>query len=275
MNKTISITVDVEEWFHTEWFNVEKIINTYYDGKYPKTDVLDCVKILIELFNKYDVNATFFVLGETALRYPNLINIIKNDNHEIACHGYYHNKSYYNLNEFKKDIKQYKNTIEDNILGFRSPNFSISKEILQIIYEEGFSYDSSVVPCRKIPGWYGNPNSPLHPYDYNLNNHHIIEFPIAVFPIIRLPGGGGWYIRNIGYFWVKNVIEAILKKTGHATIYLHPWEVSNIDPVHKEIPFHVFRNTGEKALNRLERLIKNFGDVKFVKLANLINGKFK
>jgi polysaccharide deacetylase family protein (PEP-CTERM system associated) len=269
MNKTISITVDAEEWFHSEWFTVEKVINKYYGGKYPKTDVVDCTKSLIELFNRYNVRATFFVLGETAQRYPNLINLIKDNNHEIACHGYYHNKPYYDLSEFKKDIKYYKSNIEDNMLGFRSPNFSISKGILQIICEEGFSYDSSIVPCISIPGWYGNSDSPIQPYDINQKDYLIREFPIAVFPILRIPGGGGWFFRNIGYFWVKSVIKAVLNQTGHATIYLHPWEVSNINPVYKEIPFYVFRNTGEKMLNRIEKIIKYFNNINYISLSDL------
>ena len=179
MNKTISITVDVEEWFHTEWFNVEKIINTYYDGKYPKTDVVDCVKNLIELFDRYAVNATFFVLGETIERYPNLIHIIKNHNHEIACHSYYHNKKYGDIESFKEDIKKFKKDIYSDAMGFRFPNYKTSNELFKIIKVEEFSYDSSIVPCRKIPGWYGGSNFPINPFFYKLPvnlSHHPLDF---------------------------------------------------------------------------------------------------
>ena len=111
MFKTCILTFDVEEWFHTEWFNVEKIINKYYYGKYPKTDIIQSIIKLLDLFKKHDVKGTFFILGETAEKYQNLISLIKKEEHEIACHGYYHNRIYDDLKIFKKDIKKFKEII--------------------------------------------------------------------------------------------------------------------------------------------------------------------
>ena len=209
MYKTISITVDVEEWFHTEWFNVEKIINKYYNGIYPKTDIEFCVNRLLNLFNRYDIKATFFILGETAEKYPDLIKNIRKYHHEIGCHSYYHNIKYNDLKNFKTDIISFRNNIYENSIGFRFPNFKISNKFLGIIKEEGYSYDSSIVPSLNIPGWYGNPKIQIKPHIYKFNGFDIAEFPIAVSPIFRFPGGGGWYLRNLGYFWSKIIIESL------------------------------------------------------------------
>lgn len=270
MDKTISITVDVEEWFHTEWFDVEKVINKYYNGKYPKTDVEDCVNNLIELFNRYEINATFFVLGETAERYPGLITSIRENDHEIACHGYYHNKFYDSLQEFREDIIKFKKRVEDEILGFRFPNFIFSNDTLSILCDEGFVYDSTIVPCRRIRGWYGNPDLPLGPFKYSFGQDYLIEFPIAVCPYLRLPGGGGWYLRNIGYLWINSIVKCLIKKCGHATLYIHPWEISSNNPSYNEIPFHVFRKTGKATLKKIEILLKNFRYLRFENLKSLI-----
>jgi len=270
MDKTVSITVDVEEWFHTNWFDVEKIIQKYYDGKYPETDVIQSVKKLLDLFKKHDVEATFFILGKTAEKYPGLISLIEKEGHEIACHGYYHNKNYNDLESFKKDIKKFKKDIYPDAIGFRFPNFDTSDKLLKIIIEEEFRYDSSMVPSRRIPGWYGNPDLQIKPYIHNLNGECIKEFPIAVSPLLRLPGGGGWYLRNLGYFWTKRIVKSLLKKVGHATIYIHPWEVSENNPDIKEISFHVFRNTGLKTLKRLENFIQNFNNVNFCCIKELL-----
>ncbi len=269
--KTFFITVDVEEWFHTDFFDVEEVIRRNYGGKYPRTDVVDSVKKLLDLFEKHDVVATFFVLGETAERYPSLINLVEKNGHEIGCHAYYHNKKYVDLNNFRKDLEKFKTNIKKDVVGFRYPNYNISDEKLMIIKEVGFQYDSSIVPCRNIPGWYGNPDAPLIPYNHKLNNGKTIrEFPISVSPTFRLPGGGGWYLRNAGLWWTKHVIKASLKKLGYANLYIHPWELSEQNPKLKDIPFHVFRGTGEKTYNKLENIIESTRDAEFKPLKDLV-----
>lgn len=254
----LAITVDVEEWFHTDFFDVEEVIRNHYDGEYPRTDVVESVKKLLSLFEKHDVKGTFFVLGETAEKYQELLTLLEKTDHEIACHGYYHNKKYDDLNNFKKDLTRFKKEIKEDVQGYRHPNFKVSKEMLKAVKEVGFDYDSSIVPCRNIPGWYGNPDLPLTPFDYQLNGTSIREFPVGVTPRLRLPGAGGWYLRNVGYWWTKRLVKGLLKKKGYAVIYIHPWEISSNNPKHKEIPFHVFRRTEEYAWRALEKIITKF-----------------
>jgi polysaccharide deacetylase family protein (PEP-CTERM system associated) len=255
-NKIIIITVDVEEWFHTKFFDVEKIIDKYYEGEYPKTDVVENVEELLHLFERYNVRATFFILGETANRYPKLINLIEKRNHEIACHGYYHNKKYKDLNDFRDDLEKFKKSVKKDVVGFRYPNYDINDQKLDIVREMGFTYDSSIVPCRNIPGWYGNPDAPLIPYNHKLQNGKTIkEFPISVSPTFRLPGSGGWYLRNVGYWWTMYIIKSSLKKNDYVNLYFHPWEFSKNNPKYNDIPFHVYRRTGPYARTALERLL--------------------
>lgn len=260
----LSFTVDVEEWFHTNWFNANELIKKYYDGKEPETDVLKKTEELVTLFDDYEIKGTFFILGETAEKYPEIIELLENSANELACHGYYHNKNYENPFEFKKDLQKFKNEIQSDLKGFRFPNFDYSKEKLEILVEEGFTYDSSVVPSLNIPGWYGNPNSEIKPYYLNLNNgKQIFEFPLSVLPGLRLPGSGGWFLRNLGYLWTKTVIKFALKKTGHGVFYIHPWEISNNNPKLNEISFHVYRNTGSKTFKNLKKLIETFSEIQF------------
>jgi polysaccharide deacetylase family protein (PEP-CTERM system associated) len=270
MNKTISITVDVEEWFHTEWFDVDEIMNIHYNGKYPKTDLMENMERLLDLFGKKDVKATFFVLGETAEKYPGLLSNIEDHDHEIACHGYYHNKKYDNIEEFENDIKDFRSRIHRDAMGFRFPNFNYSMEKLKILKKLDFLYDSSIVPCRSIPGWYGEPDRPLEPFHMKMNGTKLLEVPIAVQASIRFPGGGGWYMRNLGYHWLKSVIKSTLKRCDISVIYLHPWEVSDNNPSLKGVPFHVFRKCGKKAMMSLERIIDNFTNHQFISIREYI-----
>ena len=264
----ISITVDVEEWFHSSWFDPKQIIKEHYGGKTPKTDLMEKIKDLINLFDKNGVRATFFILGETAAKYPKLMDMFEGSPHELACHGFWHNKKYDDHKEFQSDLKKFKNEISSDMKGFRFPYFSNSTEKLKILVEEGFSYDSSVVPCLKIPGFYGEFDAPLVPYNNDLGNgNSIVEFPISVLPYLRLPGSGGWFLRNFGYLWTKTILKSSVRKLGYGVIYIHPWEISDNNPNLKGIPFHVFRNTGSKTFKNLKRLIEDISEANFITLA--------
>lgn len=266
MGNNVYITVDVEEWFHSNWFNVPRVIEEYYDGTYPSSDVVKATQELVDIFNGFDTRATFFVLGETAKRYPEIIEVLESSKHEIACHGWYHNKKYDDIEEFEHDVLKFKTEVYPDAKGFRFPNFGCSTEKLKFIAKKGFKYDSSVVPCLNIPGWYGNSKSPLKPYSLDFDDEtSLMEFPMSVLPYLRLPGAGGWFLRNIGYQWTKNVVKFSLKKTGYSMIYIHPWEISDSNPKNiKDIPFHVFRNTGHKTLKNLKKLIKTFSENNFL-----------
>ena len=45
---------------------------------------------LLELFQKANVKATYFLLGKTIEDHPQMISEIINEGHEIACHTYSH-----------------------------------------------------------------------------------------------------------------------------------------------------------------------------------------
>lgn len=272
----IFLTVDVEEWFHSNWFYVNKVISKYYGNNEPITDVLSTTQSLIELFDKHNARATFFLLGKTAIKYPALIDILEQSPHELACHGFYHNKIYSDDNEFQRDVKRFKNEVKADVNGFRFSNFGYTDKKLQILVKEGFSYDSSVVPCLKIPGWYGESDAPLAVYEKKIGDGmSITEFPLSVMPYLRLPGSGGWFLRNIGYMWTKFVVKSAMMNSGYGMIYIHPWEISTKNPNFKEIPFHVFRNAGNPTFKNLEKLIVNFSGHDFITLSDYMHQKRK
>jgi hypothetical protein len=141
--------------------------------------------------------------------------------------------------------------------GFRFPNYFFSQDILSVLSEEGFIYDSSMVPSHNIPGWYGDPHAPVRPHVHAISNgNSIMEFPISVSPNLRLPGAGGWFLRNASFLWTYYLVTSQLFQIGYANIYFHNWEISPNNPRHPGIPFHVFRNTGKTMMKRVSRLIQ-------------------
>lgn len=255
--KHLTITVDVEEWFHSNWFDADYILKTYYDGKTPQSDVEDSIGRILSMFDELDVQGTFFILGGTAERYPSIIDAIQDAGHEIASHGYYHDLNSIDTTMFREDIKKFRKNVYAHPKGFRFPNYTFQRDILDVLSEEGFLYDSSVVPSHNIPGWYGDPLAPRKPHFHRLgSNQRIIEFPISVLPYLRLPGAGGWFLRNAGFLWTYYVTTVLLQSVGYANIYFHNWEISRENPRHPGIPFHVFRNTGDSMMKRIASLIK-------------------
>lgn len=253
--KYITVSVDVEEWFHSNWFNVKQVMDTHYLGKFPRTEIVEDTKQIISLFDELSIKGTFFILGETAMKYPEVIDIIKDADHEIASHGFYHDWNGTNQQAFAEYLQKFKKYVYSHPKGFRFPNYHFTEEILEILYQEGFLYDSSVVPSVNIPGWYGNPHLPAHPYKYDLSNGSLVEFPISVSPFLRMPGAGGWFLRNMGFPWTAIITYFNALVEQYANIYIHTWEVNAKNPRIAGIPFHVFRNTGRPMLNRVRSLI--------------------
>lgn len=258
----------MEEWYHSRWFNVSEVLNNQSNG--PSSLSEGDLDPLLSLFKNLKISSTFFILGNIAERLPRLIEKILAEGHEIGCHGYDHN-SVHELGSaaFKEHVEKSRRTLwkvtRETPLGYRAPNFRITTQAINILEDIGFRYDSSIVPCLKVPGWYGYPSAPLIPYRPNRQDmckinpdREFFEVPIAVHPFLRLPGGGGWYLRNLGYSWTKTIVKSLLKR-GPVTLYIHPWETSNKNSRIKSIPLHVFRRTGQYVTNAIRDLVKDVG----------------
>jgi polysaccharide deacetylase family protein (PEP-CTERM system associated) len=267
------ITVDVEEWYHSNWFETteveKKALETCSEG----------VARILDLFGELKIKATFFFLAESVVKYPRLVEDVVSEGHEIACHGFSHvfSKNQTKLGEVDQ-IKKAKRILEkaagESVIGYRGPNFHTSIQVIRALSRIGFQYDSSIVPCVTIPGWYGSPFSPIIPYRLNVESgatpmKTMWEIPIAVHPRLRIPAGGGWFLRNFGFNWVMSSVKA-LSKLGPVTLYLHPWEVVETQPNIAGIPFHVFRRTGKYVRDALAAIVENLR-TRTVTISNFLN----
>lgn len=103
---------------------------TFDDG--PSSKVTPQV---LDILKKYDIKATFFVIGAYAEQNPDMIKRIFNEGHQIANHSYSHNYKYIyaNADNFKEEVERAENVIK-SILGdeyknnvFRFPGGSFDK----------------------------------------------------------------------------------------------------------------------------------------------------
>ncbi|MCK4706704.1 MAG: DUF3473 domain-containing protein [Gammaproteobacteria bacterium] len=261
-----ALTVDVEDYFHVSAF--AKNINQQDWDNYPLR-VENNTRRLLDLFDEYEVKATFFVLGWVAERTPDLIKDIANRGHEVACHGFSHQLVYNQSPEvFREETLRSKQLLEDIIQapvsGYRAASYSITNRslwALDILAEAGFEYDSSIFPVRHDR--YGIPDAPEFPHRIETRNgRSLVEFPLSTAKLFkyRLPVAGGGYFRLYPYALTRTGLSQINRGRQPFIFYLHPWE---IDPDQPKIPtswFSRFRhyNNLDKCEGRLRSLMTDF-----------------
>lgn len=265
----ICLSVDIEGWHHYLRPYVGETFFNYYNSRFHELAFLQPLRRILEIFENYRVTSTFFVLGEIAKSSPEVVEEIYNLGHEIASHGYTHkNLRQMNKNDFEKMEKINRELLakitRDKPKGFRAPMFSVNTGVINSLEKIGYSYDSSVVPSIKIPGWFKFYNAPLHPYHPSKQNiseeyesRKFYEVPMAVFPFLRLPAPGGWFLRNIGLAYIKTAIKLLLREKYPAILYIHLQDLSMMKPKVDRAPFHMFRNCGRYALKAIENILRN------------------
>ncbi len=223
------LTIDVEDW--------ESGISGVYGKIYPSTEKVYKKTIeLLELLEKYNARGTFFILGDVAEKYPKLIKDIFERGNEVASHCFYHRELHYlNLNELREDLKKSKNILEQiigkEIIGFRAPNFSLMKvpgEVLDLLLDLGFKYDSSIFPYKKYNGMAVS----LEPFWLETKNKRkIFEIPLTIYNFggIRIPCCGGAFLRNYPFVLTRFFFEKINKKNRRVVFYTHSHEFEEIN----------------------------------------------
>lgn len=234
--------------------------------------VVETTQTILKLFNKYNVRATFFVLGYIVEKYPDLIEKIKSEGHELASHGYLHKDlRKMTKEEFESDLIKSLDTIrkvsKEKVLGFRAPYFSIDKKNFWTfeIMKKYLAYDSSIFPV-KTP-LYGIPDAPRYMYHLSEMNpleddphEKFIEIPPATLhlPILgNIPVAGGFYLR----FWpiglLKTGIKIINKSRFPAMCYIHPKDLDPLFPRIPEYNWHYYWGL-KGAIKKFESLLKDF-----------------
>src|SRR4029450_5325679 len=125
-----AISIDLEDWFCVH--NLSGAIRRE-DWDTCELRVRDSTRRLIELFDRHNTRATFFVLGWVAERIPEVIRELEDRGHEIAAHGYNHLLlTEISPEEFDQDLARALEAIsgcgiKSRPLGFRAPSFTMVK----------------------------------------------------------------------------------------------------------------------------------------------------
>ncbi len=260
----VHLSFDVEDWFQ-----VENLREFFPPGTWDERElrVEANTRRLLELLERRELRATFFVLGWIAERFPGLVREIAESGHEIASHGYGHILNH-DLSEQqqREDLRRSKALLEDiagrPVVGYRAPTFSISTGLLDILAESGYAYDSSYNDFASNPRYGSLETGAVS----NCSASFVVESGIREFPMpvlrvgkVKLPISGGGYFRLIPLPIFERMVDGFLRRYERYVFYLHPWEVDPGQPRVKGLrPGYRFRHYYN--LSRCQAKLERFLD---------------
>jgi peptidoglycan-N-acetylglucosamine deacetylase len=105
---------------------------------------------ILDLLADYDVPASFFMPAVSALLHPEEVEAYVKDGHEVAVHGWIHERNTLLSHEDELDLtRRALDTLEElsgiRPTGIRTPSWDFSEHTLDVIRQLGFTYDSSLM----------------------------------------------------------------------------------------------------------------------------------
>ena len=105
---------------------------------------------IVEVYKRFAMRQTFFLPAWCMERYPAAVEEVLRDGHEVAHHGYLHEHP----NEMNRDadrewLRRGSEVIErmtgQRPRGYRAPSYRFARHTLDLLVEEGFDYDASLM----------------------------------------------------------------------------------------------------------------------------------
>jgi len=259
-----AMTIDVEDYFQVSAF-APYIARDDWDHRECRVE--RNVERILAMLDAHGVKATFFTLGWIAERYPSLVRLIVDAGHELASHGYGHERaSDLSAEAFREDVVRAKALLEDiggrAVQGYRAPSFSIGTGNLwafDVLQQAGYRYSSSVYPIQH--DHYGMPDSPRFAYPVR---EGLLEVPVTTLQMLgrNLPASGGGYFRLLPYAlsrWMFRRVNA--QACQSAIFYFHPWEIDPGQPrvagIDAKTRFRHYVNLHRNEA-KLDRLLRDF-----------------
>jgi polysaccharide deacetylase family protein (PEP-CTERM system associated) len=222
-----ALSVDLEDWYHD---------GGAHPGSVGGERVVGNTERLLDLLAARGARATFFVLGDVAARYPDLVRRVAAAGHEIGSHGYSHRHlSELLSSQFRADVARSLAVLQDAlgtpVRGFRAPYFAIKAGVrwpIALLAELGLQYDSSILAIDRLPGL--ELVSPRTPFRHA---NGLWEVPVAVLQVLHfwhLPVASGAGLRLLPPRLLRRALTRFEREIGTGVFYLHPWEIDPDSP---------------------------------------------
>lgn len=261
---TNALTIDVEDYFQVSAF-APYIDRAHWDQRECRVE--HNIDRILQLLSAKQTRATFFTLGWVAERYPEMVRRIVHEGHELASHGYGHQRvTDLSETQFYDDIHRAKRLLEDiggqPVLGYRAPSFSIGADnlwALDTLQRAGYRYSSSIYPVQH--DHYGMPDAPRFAHQIR---DGLLEVPPTTLRMFNrnLPSSGGGYFRLLPYSLSRWMLQQVNRRDAQSAIfYFHPWEIDpgqpRVEGIDLKTRFRHYVNIG-RTEQRLARLLEDF-----------------
>jgi hypothetical protein len=182
---------------------------------------------LLELFGEHRLTTTVFVVGADADREDGAKAVAQfvAAGHEVGNHSYRHEPwlHRYSRAELELELARTERAIVDagapRPRGFRGPGYSVSRDLIALLAERGYTYDASTLPTwigplarayhnRTAPssgsgggrdelfGGFGRVWAPNTPYRWRTGaGTGLVELPVTTMPLLRVPIHGSYLLR--------------------------------------------------------------------------------
>lgn len=190
-----------------------------------------CVPRFLEFLDQRDLKITVFVVGQDAALEKNhdALASISAAGHEIGNHSFHHEPwlHLYSKEQIHEELARAEEHIErvtgERTIGFRGPGFSLSDDVLRVLFERGYQYDCSTFPTflgplarlyyfmtarlddqqkterKKLFGTWDEGFRRLRPYAWDMSGakpialapqplpHSLLEIPVTTMPWFKVP----------------------------------------------------------------------------------------
>jgi polysaccharide deacetylase family protein (PEP-CTERM system associated) len=232
-NERLAMTCDVEDYFQVSAFDecISRSDWASIECRVPRN-----VDRILQMFSDHGAKGTFFVLGWFAEHFPEVVESIASEGHEIGSHGMEHIRVWQQTREeFLSDARESKKRLEDvagvPVVGYRAASWSIDERTPwahDVLAEIGYEYSSSVYPIDH--DHYGHAAAPTVPY--RVRPGGILEIPPSTAQIFgkNVAAAGGGFFRLYPLSLSRWLIERVRQSGVPYIFYFHPWEIDPDQP---------------------------------------------
>jgi len=210
--------------------DVEEITDSY--SQTNEENIENKIRKFINLLDKYNIKANFFILTKYLDKYNNLFKELIDNNHEIALHGVDHtiNKDI-NIDKFAEMLNQakidIKNKLGYDVIGYRSPCLNINNDQIDMLYKNGFLYDSSYIGTKIVKYKTIFNIKEFTKINDDIYKKEIVEFGLNAGRLIgiKFPLSNISSFRFFGFLITKHRIKKHIKNHNTISLFLHPYEI--------------------------------------------------
>ena len=221
---------------------------------------------ILSVLAEFDLKITFFIVGRDAENEKNceFFTSIVNAGHEVGNHSHDHEPwtrgsgSEYEIAHAEELIQQ---ATGIRPRGFRGPGYSMSNEILKILTQRGYKYDTSTLPTFLGPlarayyflntslsaqqkeergtlfGSFRDGLRPLKPYMWQVGGSTITEIPVTTIPFFRMPFHFSYllyissYSPSLARFYWRSALRSCRLANVEPILLLHSLDFLGHDDV--------------------------------------------